>query len=142
MDNINLSQTVALNYEQKKELKKLHVIKYQPEGRSSKAKLIVLKATNHNNIESRVTKGTNHGEKDSNGSKGKSKEKTDSGLSHKDQTFGRGGKIMFNEDNNTHYNYSKTKIGVGGRSSGGRGRGRGKQGRRGSDHCTATVRKN
>ena len=102
---------------------KLHVIKYRPEGRSSKAKLIVSKATNHNNIESGVTKSTNHGkEKDS--SKGKSKETTDSGLSHKDQTFGRGCGITFDK-NNTYHNNGETRISAGGRSSGGRGRRRG-----------------
>ena len=141
MDNIDLSQTVALNYENKKELKKLNAIKYRPEGRSSKAKLIVPKATNHNNIESGVTKSTNHGkEKDS--SKGQSKEEKNSGLSYKDQTFGRSGGITFNEDSNTYHNNSKIRSSAGECRSGGRGCGQGGQGRRGRGLRTMTIGKN
>ena len=99
------------------------------------------KATNQNKIEFRETKDTNHGEKDSNGFKGKFKEKTDSELSHKDQIFGRGGGIIFDKDNNTHYNYNKTRTGLGGRSNGGRGHERVGHSGRGSGYCTATTGK-
>ena len=140
LDNIDLSQTVALPFEEKKKLMQLHAIKYQPEGKSSKSKLIVLKATNHNYIESRVTKSKNHG-KETDSSKSKSNKKTDSGSLHKDQTFRRGGGITFDEDSNTYHNNSGTEISARQRRSGGRGRGQGRQGRRGRGPRTTTTGK-
>ena len=136
-DDIDLSQTSTLNYEEKKEVMKLHALKYRPDSRSSKAKPTVTKATNHKDIASGVKDKQNHG-KQTDSYNGQSKAEKNSVLSQKDQTFGRGGGIKIGEDVISYHNNRETGRSAMGSRGGGSGRGRGRQGGRGRGLRTTT----
>ena len=120
-DAIDVSKNPTLSFEQKKALKKAHLTQFRPVEGSKKLNSNKSKFTKKTNTKFDATNG-DHQEDNSNGSNGKPVENTESGLSITDQTFGRGGGIIIENDNNTNYYYTKIGNVVGGRSNGGRER--------------------